>query len=88
MINYYRENYFDSDIDIEVLMRSNASLQYSYWPNDGMDGIYSQLAGGLMNASSMTTLISRYAASNDMKIEKHIVPNQIALHQYKLEGKY
>ena len=88
VISYYRENYFESDIDIVVLMREGASLQYSYWPNDGLDGMWSQLAGGLMNASSIPTLIQRYAAQSDAAIEKNIVPNQVALRAYKEAGKY
>ena len=85
VIAYYRETYFDSDIDVTCLVREGASLQYSYWPN-GVDIMWVNLTAGFDNASSMKTLIEKNEHCVDVPIETYMVPNAVKLEQYRQNG--
>lgn len=85
VIAYYRNNYFDSDIDVEVLVRKGATLQYSYWPN-GVDAIWSNISNGFTTASSISALIDKHSTSVDTQIEENIIPNQVKLEAYRQNG--
>ncbi len=85
VMKYYRENYFETDLDVEYLIRDGASLQYSYWPN-GVDEIYSMINSRLMTASSVSALIDRGAVTVDDLIEEHVLPNKVTLNQWQAAG--
>ena len=85
VIAYYRETYFDSDIDVECLVREGATLQYSYWPN-GVDSVIGAIASGFESASSIQTLLEKNEHLVDTEIEIHLVPNVVKLEQYRQNG--
>jgi len=85
VIKFYRETYFDSDIDVECLVREGASLQYSYWPN-GLDSLYSSITTGFESASSIKNLIEKNEHLVDTEINTHLIPNVVKLEQYRQNG--
>ncbi len=85
VLAYYRETYFNSDLDLELMVREGATLQYSYWPN-GIDGIWNDLSSNLQSASSVSNLVSKYAPSIDDAVEEHVLPNMVALEIWRQAG--
>ncbi|MBQ5743440.1 MAG: hypothetical protein IIV79_04515, partial [Clostridia bacterium] len=83
VLDYYREDYFDSDIDVECLVRDGAALQYSYWPNGTIDKVWTDLEKEFLSASSVSSLVKRYANTISKDVETHILPNQVALQQWR-----
>ncbi len=87
VLEYYRNTYFDTDTDMEILIQQGSNnLQYSYWPNNG-DATLGAIAGSFLS-SSVTALLQANAGLVDSVVETYILPNKIALEQYKAEGKY
>lgn len=85
VIAYYRETYFDSDIDVECLMRPEAKIEYSYWPNN-IGNAMGNVAANLAEASSVSALLGKYAHIDDEAIETYIIPNKIKLEAYRQNG--
>lgn len=85
VMDYYRTNYFESDVDMTCLVRDGATFQYSYWPN-GVDDIWPNVAYNLFSASSVSALIEKYEHSVDTAIEENVIPNQVKLEQYREAG--
>ncbi len=83
VLDYYREKYFTSDIDMECLVRQGAILQYSYHPNDSIDTIWNAMASELLRTSSVSALINKHVDTKNIAIEKHILPNTLALAQWE-----
>ena len=83
VLDWYRDEYFDSDIDLECMVREGATLQYSYWPGTRFDVMWNELSDNLLTSGSVTTLIKRYVGSIEKDTETHVVPNQVALYQWK-----
>ncbi len=81
VIAYYGDKYFESELDLEMLIRPGATLQYSYWPNDGIDDVWTTMRDQLMSLS-VANLIERYAGLIDTAVENHIVPNKVALQEW------
>lgn len=86
IIEYYQEQYFDNEIDVECLLRPDAKLQYSYWPNDDLDLIYRSMAGDLFSMSSISAMIEKHHRMIDDAVETHMVPNQVKLDELKNAG--
>ncbi len=84
VLKFYSDTYFESELDLEMLVRPNAVLQYSYWPNDGIDGIWTSIGDKLL-ILSVTSLINKYAGTINTAVEKHIVPNKVALQKLSAE---
>ncbi len=84
--DYYLDTYFASDVDLTCLIREGAALQYSYWPN-GCDSVWTGLSSGLLETSSIATLIEKNIHVVDTQINTHIVPNQAALEAWRQQGK-
>ena len=87
VIDYYGDTYFDSELDLEMLIRPDATLQYSYWPNDGIDTVWTTMRDQLMTLSA-SSLIDRYAGIIDTAVETHIVPNKVALQAWASEKNF
>jgi len=85
VVKYYRETYFDSDLDVKFLLMDGASLQYSYWPNGG-DGALGTISDGLLTASSVKTLVENNVGITFDCVENYIVPNTVKLEQYRQNG--
>jgi hypothetical protein len=85
VFSYYRESYFDTDLDVTMLLRTGADLQYSYGLN-GADSVWSSLRSGFMASTNMSSLVSKYSNVADDAINTYIVPNQKALKDYRDKG--
>ncbi len=86
VLKYYRDTYFETDLDMTMLVRPGTEFQYSYWPN-GCDSVWSSInANNLLSASSVKTLIEKAAATTTAGIEEHMVPNKVALEKYRQNG--
>lgn len=85
VIEYYRTTYFDSDIDVEVLFRPGARLQYSYWPNK-VDTIWQSITSSFSSTSSIKTLIEKVEHTVDTEIETYMIPNMVQLEIYRQNG--
>ncbi len=85
IVKYYKETYFESDLDVSFLLMEGANLQYSYWPNGG-DAALNTIAGGLMSASSVKTLVEKTVPTVSEVVETHLVPNAVALEKYRQNG--
>ncbi len=83
VLAYYSEEYFSSDLDLKCLVREGATLQYSYWPNGTIDGVWSELANNLLSSGSVSSLVKRYAGTIEKDVETHILPNQVELIRWK-----
>ena len=86
VLAYYGDTYFNTDLDLTCLVREGATLQYSYWPNEGIDGIWTDLASGLMSSSSISNMLNKYAPTLNAPVELNIVPNSVALAGWKQAG--
>ena len=87
VVAYYRETYFETDLDMEILLNSGRdNLQYSYWPNGGDDTL-NAINGSFLSAS-IANLIQSHAGLTDTVVNDYIVPNKVALEKYKAEGKF
>ena len=84
VIQFYRDNYFETDLDVQMLVRQGASLQYSYWPNGG-DKLFS-FSTKLPGSASISSIIE--SACNEAKAtaENYILPNMVELEKYKQAG--
>ena len=85
VIAYYRETYFESDLDMTFLMRDGVSLQYSYWPN-GVEEVWTNIDMDLLTASSISGMVKKFASTVDEEIETHMVPNTVAIEAYRQNG--
>jgi hypothetical protein len=86
MVKYYRETYFDNDLDVQFMYRDGANLQYSYWPNDLDIATFDVIGNSLFTASSVENLLTKTLASADTIVETHLIRNQIELDKYKQAG--
>lgn len=82
VLAFYSETYFDSELDVTMMVRPGATLQYSYWVNDGMDKIWTTFRDNMMIMSSVRSLIDKYAGTIDTAVETHIVPNKVVLDEW------
>ncbi|MBQ1216509.1 MAG: hypothetical protein IIX85_00960 [Clostridia bacterium] len=85
LIAYYRNTYFNSDLDVTYLLRDGATLMYCYWPN-GLDAVWSNMANNLLAGATVKGVVDKYAGSVDTLIEEHVVPNTVAIEKYRAEG--
>lgn len=84
VVDYYASKYFESELDVELLFRTDATVQYSYWPN-GL-GLFPIEGKDFNMASSMSALVNSAAHSQDHLIEEHVIPNKVALEKYRQAG--
>ena len=85
VIDYYLNNYFESALDVEFLLRTGAdNLQYSYWPNGGGD-VWPQMATAFLT-TNVATLIQKNGNVIDTCINDHMVPNQVKIEKYRQNG--
>ena len=83
VVDYYRDTYFATDLDVEYLLRSDAkSLQYSYWPNGGGD-VWTAMGAGFVGASSVQVLIDKNVGLIEECITTHMLPNQVVIEGYR-----
>lgn len=86
VVEYYRSNYFASDLDVEFLLRTDANnLQYSYWPNGGGD-VWPAMSPSFLSAASMATLIGKNKSVIDGCIEDYQVANKVTIEAYRQNG--
>jgi hypothetical protein len=85
VIRYYRETYFSSDLDVEVLVREGVALDYSYWPN-GVSSFWDPIVNGFTSASSVKALVEKNMHVSDTEFETHVIPNKVKLEQYRQNG--
>ena len=85
LIDYYRNTYFNSDLDVTYLLRDGATLMYCYWPN-GLDDVWKNISANLLTGATVKGVLDRYANSADTLIEEHVVPNTVAIEKYRAEG--
>lgn len=85
VIDYYLNNYFDTELDVQFLLRTGANnLQYSYWPNGGGD-VWPQMATAFLTGN-VATLIQKNGNIIDKCITEHMVPNQVQIEKYRQNG--
>ena len=85
IVEYYRNTYFETDIDVICLFREGARLQYSYWPN-GVDGIWAGITGSFATTSSIKTLLEKVEHTVDTEIETYMIPNLVQLEIFRQNG--
>lgn len=85
VLNFYREEYFDSDLDVTLLVRDGAKLEYSYWPN-GVEDMFYEIANGFKSVSNMKTLLENASKVVTTEINDYIVPNKVQLEKYRQAG--
>lgn len=85
VLDFYRGEYFDSDLDVELLVRDGAKLEYSYWPN-GVEKMFTEINTGFKNASNMKSLLENAAKVVTSEINDYIVPNKVQLEKYRQAG--
>ncbi len=88
VLDYYREKYFNSDIDLECMVRDGATIQYFYHPNDSIDVIWDAMGKELLRSSSVSSLIGKYVDTKREAMNTHIIPNKVALDNWAKEGKF
>ena len=85
VVRHYRDTYFATDLDVQFLLMDGAKLNYSYWPNGG-DEALKNVAGGLLTASSVRTLVDRMIPLDTATVETYILPNTVQLEIYRQNG--
>jgi len=85
VIKFYRETYFDSDIDVEVLVRDGVALEYSYWPNN-VSSFWTPIVNGFMTTSSVKNLLEKNMNVADTEFNTHVIPNKVKLEQFRQNG--
>ena len=86
VIDYYRETYFDTDLDVEFLLRDGVPMQYCYWPNKG-DAWLTTVSTALPSSQSPNAILEKARVEIVPVIEEYILPNKIALEAYRQAGK-
>ncbi len=86
LLQYYRDTYFKSDVDLDCLMQTEGSTGYTYWV-EGVCAPFYNISQNLMASTSVKTLVETSAERGDSAIENRVLANLHSLQKWREVGK-